>query len=97
MHILARHGRACALLLITSAPAMAGLVPAPEQPDAAVPPVHYRSAFDDYLSFRRAELANWPTVNDTVRQLGGHLGHMPTAPSPLGEHPQHDHGHGGTP
>ncbi|MEW5972401.1 MAG: hypothetical protein AB1713_01435 [Pseudomonadota bacterium] len=97
MHPLARHGRACALLLITSVPALAGPAHSPEQPDVAVPPVHYLSAFDDYPPFRQAERAAWRAVNDTARQLGGHMGHMPMTPAALGEQPPHGHEHGGTP
>ncbi|MEW6444731.1 MAG: hypothetical protein ACOZAQ_02080 [Pseudomonadota bacterium] len=95
MHTLARHGRACALVLITSTPTLAAPAPGPEQPDALVPTVHYRSVFDDYAPFRRAELAAWRAMNDTIRQLGGHMGHMPMTPATLGEHPPH--GHGGKP
>lgn len=95
MYTLARHGRACALLLITSAPVMAG----PEQADAAAPPTQYRSAFGDYTPFRQTELAPWRAVNDTARQLGGHMGHLPQAPgTPSPPQPHvHGHGHGGTP
>ncbi|MEF3192979.1 MAG: hypothetical protein K6346_01970 [Halothiobacillaceae bacterium] len=97
MKPLARHERASALLLIVSVPVLASPAPSPEQPDVAVPPVRYHSAFDAYPAFRPAKLADWRGVNDTVRQLGGHQGHMSTPTEPLGEHASQGHEHGGRP
>jgi hypothetical protein len=34
----------------------------------------YRSAFEGYRSFRVEELPAWPSVNETVRSVGGHTG-----------------------
>lgn len=96
---LARHGRACALLMIASAPALAGPGQPPEQADAPVPPTHYRSVFADDAPFRHA-LAPWRAVNDTVGRLGGHMGHMPALPAlpAIPDAPQpHEHMHGGAP
>ncbi|MGK0673822.1 MAG: hypothetical protein ABWU16_04075 [Halothiobacillaceae bacterium] len=85
----------CTLLLIFSVSTMAA-APGPEQPEASVPPVNDRSAFIDYTPFRPSELAGWREVNDTARELGGHLGHMGvTFPPPSS--PEHQHGHGGRP
>lgn len=94
MHQLAREGRLCALLLITSIPALAGPTQRPDEPDAAASPVYYSSLLQDYPFFRRAEMADWRAVNDTVRRLGGPMGHM-TMPAESGEHPAE--GQGGTP
>lgn len=90
-----RRVHVCTLLLILSTSTMAA-APGPERPEATVPPVDDRSAFTDYTPFRPSELAGWREVNDTARQLGGHLGHM-GATSPLPSSPEHQHGHGGTP
>lgn len=90
MHILARHAGTLALPLILSAPLMADT--GPEHAEATVPPVHYRSAFDHHHPFLRAELADWREVNDTVRQLGGHMGHMPMTPASPDAQQAHDHG-----
>jgi len=95
MPVQLRRVHVCALLLILSTPAMAAS-PGPERPEATVPPVDDRSAFTDYLPFRPPELAGWREVNDTARELGGHMGHMGTA-SPQPSSPEHQHGHGGTP
>jgi len=96
MHTLARHGRACALLMMTSTQALAGPGQPPEQADAPVPPPHYPSAFADYALFRHA-LAPWRAVNDTVGRLGGHMGHMPALPATPDEPQPHEHMHGGAP
>lgn len=45
-------------------------------PKAKAPAVQYRSAFPDYRSFREPEAANWREVNDQVKSLGGHRGHV---------------------
>ena len=51
--------------------------PAPGDPAAKVPPVHYQSAFENYQAFREQEIANWRGANDEVRDAAGHKGHAP--------------------
>ncbi len=46
----------------------------PRKPHAQVPPVIYRSAFEDYRPFREQELAPWRRVNEEVARVGGHAG-----------------------
>lgn len=96
MNPLTWHGRACVLLIMASAQALAGPGQPPEQADAPVPPTHYRSVFDGYMPFRH-ELATWRAVNDTVGRLGGHMGHMPQLPASPDEPQPHEHMHGGAP
>lgn len=53
--------------------------PAPQDPQAAVPAVQYRSAFDDYQSATEDEATpdqTWRAVNRKVGEAGGHQGHM---------------------
>lgn len=49
---------------------------APGDAQAKVPPVEYRSAFADYRPFREPEMEKWREVNDQVKGLGGHVGHV---------------------
>ena len=46
----------------------------PRAPDAKVPPVTYRSVFEDYRPYREQELAPWRQVNEEVARAGGHAG-----------------------
>lgn len=46
-------------------------------PSARVPPVAYRSVFSDYRPFAEQEPASWRALNEEVRRLGGHGGHVP--------------------
>jgi hypothetical protein len=48
----------------------------PTKPDVAVPRVTYRSAFEDYRSYRDTEPAPWREVNEEVARIGGHAGVM---------------------
>ena len=48
----------------------------PRAPDAKVPPVTYRSAFEDYRPYREQGLAPWREVNEEVARVGGHAGVM---------------------
>jgi hypothetical protein len=43
-------------------------------PAAKVPPLTYRSAFDEYRPYREQELASWREVNEEVARVGGHAG-----------------------
>lgn len=62
--------------------------PGPADPSVPVPPLRYESAFSDYQSHRDQPLREWIGVNDEMRRLGGHAGHLgdlssrPTAPLP---------------
>jgi len=46
----------------------------PAKPEARVPAVTYRSAFEGYRPYRDQEVAPWREVNDEVARIGGHLG-----------------------
>ena len=46
----------------------------PRDPQAKAPAVIYRSAFQDYRSFREQEPVAWREVNDEVARVGGHAG-----------------------
>ncbi len=53
--------------------------PAPQDAQASVPPVVYRSAFDAYQPVREDEATpdeTWRAVNRKVGDAGGHRGHM---------------------
>lgn len=47
----------------------------------------YRSAFEGFRPWRDEELQDWRRVNDEMKQLGGHNGHLraPPAAKPAGE------------
>jgi len=62
------------ILLVVPALLLAGCAAAPNErrPDvldarAAVPPVEFRSAFQDYRPFADPELTDWRRANDEVR------------------------------
>ena len=75
--LLFRGGQHIALFMIaaTSSAAALGQSAAPD-PLSTAPTAapSYRSAFEGYRSFRIEELPGWPSVNDTVRSVGGHTG-----------------------
>jgi len=50
--------------------------PDPADPRVSGPPPQTESAFAGYRSFREEPPADWRTVNDEVRGLGGHAGHI---------------------
>lgn len=50
-------------------------------PAVRVPAPVYRSAFEDYRPFAEQAPAPWRELNDEVRRLGGHGGHVPKPPS----------------
>jgi hypothetical protein len=60
----------------------------PRAPEARVPAVTYRSAFQDYRPYREQELASWRAVNEEVARVGGHVGVMKNAEKP--DEPQKD-------
>jgi hypothetical protein len=69
-----------------------GARPDPADPRLSAPPPATESAFAGYRSFRDEPLADWRAVNDEVRGLGGHGGHIRDAapaasptPPPAGE------------
>ena len=70
------------ILLVVPALLVAGCGAAPNErrPDvldarATVPPVEFRSAFQDYRSFADPELTDWRRANEEVGAAGGHAGH----------------------
>ena len=59
----------------------------PRRPEAKVPPVTYRSAFEEYRPYREQKPAPWREVNEEVARVGGHAGVMKTGEKPK-EKPQ---------
>lgn len=92
-----RRAVAMAMLL----PAL-GVLPAQsaEKPAVAAPPM-YRSAFDNYRTWRAEEAAaDWRQANDEMGQLGGHAGHLRGAPqnaTPQSRDGMHERMHGSEP
>jgi hypothetical protein len=50
--------------------------PDPADPRVSSPPAASDSAFAGYRGFREEPPADWRAVNDAVRGLGGHAGHI---------------------
>jgi len=48
----------------------------PTDPQARVPAVEYRSAFENYQPYLDSPIANWRKSNEEVRAIGGHAGHL---------------------
>jgi len=48
--------------------------PKPDDPAASAAPLAYDSPFKGYQPYRDEPLAPWREVNDTARQVGGHVG-----------------------
>lgn len=88
MHVL-RITLASALLL--GLPAALAQTPAarpdPADPRLSVPASTTESAFAGYRSFRDEPLADWRAVNDEMRALGGHAGHIRDAAEPTDRTP----------
>lgn len=74
---------ASALLLGSPAAlAQTGARPDPADPRLSVPAPVTESAFAGYRSFRDEPLADWRAVNDEVRGLSGHVGHIRDGAAP---------------
>jgi hypothetical protein len=79
---------ASALLLSSPATlAQTGARPDPADPRLSVPAPTTESAFAGYRSFRDEPLADWRAVNEEVRGLGGHAGHIRDAAPPASRTP----------
>jgi len=52
--------------------------PDPADPRVTTPPPVMESAFAGYRGYRDDPPAPWREVNDEVRELGGHAGHLRT-------------------
>lgn len=61
--------------------------PHPADPTADVKASAYESALKDYRPWSEPELARWREVNEEVRRLGGHPGHVPQSALPRGAAP----------
>lgn len=46
----------------------------PADPQAAVPPSNYRSAFEGYRSLEEPRPIAWREANDEAARIGGHVG-----------------------
>ena len=68
----------------------------PADPQAKVPPVEYRSAFEGYRPFAEEDLRDWRKSNDEVGAAGDHTVHRPgQGPGRQTTKPQPPHqGHG---
>ena len=66
-----------ALLLAGVVAAQSAARTNPADPQASVPPVEYRSAFEGYRPFSVEDLRDWRKSNDEVGAAGGHAGHAP--------------------
>ena len=69
----------------------------PAKPEVPVPPVTYRSAFEDYRPYREEEVLSWRAVNEEVARVGGHIGVLKAGQEPKPESQNTDaraHGHG---
>jgi len=64
-----------------------GARPDPADPRLSVPAPTTESAFAGYRSFRDEPLADWRAVNDEVRGLRGHAGHIRDATAPADRTP----------
>ncbi|MGH8682597.1 MAG: hypothetical protein ACREVS_20750 [Burkholderiales bacterium] len=53
-----------------------GARPDPTDPRLNAPPPATESAFAGYRGYRDEPLADWRAVNDEMRALGGHAGHI---------------------
>jgi hypothetical protein len=49
----------------------------PNDPQAKVPAVEYRSAFEGYRPFADPQVGDWRKANQEVGSAGGHAGHKP--------------------
>ena len=48
----------------------------PTDPQARIPAVEYRSAFENYRAERDPPATNWREANENVRRIGGHAGYV---------------------
>ena len=64
-------------LLAGAAFAQSDSRPNPTDPQAKVPAVQYRSAFEGYRLFADQEMRDWREANEEVGSAGGHAGHRP--------------------
>lgn len=51
--------------------------PNPADPQAKVPPVEFRSAFEGYRPFAEPDARDWRRSNEEVGKAGGHAGQRP--------------------
>lgn len=59
--------------------------PDPADAKAAAPARPYQSAYKDYRRYADPEVARWRDVNDEMRRLGGHSGHLKPDPGAAAE------------
>jgi len=78
-----------ALLLAGAAVAQSDGRANPVDPQAKVPPVEFRSAFEGYRPFAPQERRDWRQANEEVGAAGGHAGPRPgQAPGEPSSKPQ---------
>lgn len=86
-----------AAILAGSASAQISARPDPADAQAAAQSRPYQSAYKDYRRYADPEVARWRDVNDEMRRVGGHSGHLkpdPGAAAEPGSKPQVPAGHG---
>jgi hypothetical protein len=69
-----------ALLFAGAAAAQSAGRTSPLDPQAKVPPVEFRSAFERYRPFADVDLRDWRKANEEVGAPGGHAGHRKPQP-----------------
>lgn len=62
--------------------------PHPADPGAPAKPPAWESAFEDYRPYEEPAIARWREVNDEMRRLGGHAGHVQGSVPPRDSAPQ---------
>jgi hypothetical protein len=88
---------ALAAMAAGGAGAQDGVRADPTAPQAKVPPVEYRSAFEGYRPFAEEKVAPWRQSNEEVKESGGHAGDASKPPArqkPAAKRPA-DARHGG--
>lgn len=73
---------AWALLVPLAALGQTSARPGPADPRMSTSPPAMESAFAGYRSYRDEPLADWRAVNDDVRGVGGHAGHIRDGTAP---------------
>jgi hypothetical protein len=68
------HWLLLAALAAGAAAAQSGARPDPADPQARVPAVPYRSAFEGYRSLEEPKRVPWRDANQEVGRVGGHMG-----------------------
>jgi len=81
------------LLAIVLSPLLAACAAVPRlpvaEPNAAVPAVVYRPGLDAAAAESAEASLDWRVANETMRRLGGHVGHVDPGAEPAGAAHKH--------